>query len=505
MDTCLPEWNTEVEVELPVPGQRKPLGVSKGLVELLCQSEEVVLHSQNHRKPTYDTAKSKKVHKPDQSTSRASTNLNNLIQDDETVSWIHSPIDESFEKEFFANLLSDIPSPNLVEANKVSGQFEGVDFFKFGASDVNHVFPSSQRPDFVPTSLPPSRFEAFDSAHQHQNLEGIRKTGNLQLPVKRQGFNQMAHGEICKCSVMRIGSNHCGSNQVAINDVDISQESSCAIGSTSLSAGVDKNYAQKVAPQSESNETGTLEQAITSSGGSDSSFCKTRMHSNDTNKQKRKIRDVEESECQSDATQLEAAGNKSSLKSGMTRRSRVPEVHNLSERRRRDRINEKMRALQELIPHSNKSGKASILDEAIHYMKSLQLQLQLMWMRSGMAQMMLPGMQHYMSRIGMGIGPPMLPPIQNLLRPSRLPLVDQAITIAPTPNQATIGQSLVWNPVNYQNQMQSPSVPEQYANYMGFHAMQNTSQLMNTFNFGSHSTQQTHVLARLSDGHGSMG
>jgi len=36
------------------------------------------------------------------------------------------------------------------------------------------------------------------------------------------------------------------------------------------------------------------------------------------------------------------------------RRSRAAEVHNLSERRRRDRINEKMRALQELIPHCNK-------------------------------------------------------------------------------------------------------------------------------------------------------
>jgi hypothetical protein len=44
--------------------------------------------------------------------------------------------------------------------------------------------------------------------------------------------------------------------------------------------------------------------------------------------------------------------------------------------RRRDRINEKMRALQELIPHCNKTDKASMLDEAIEYLKSLQLQVQ---------------------------------------------------------------------------------------------------------------------------------
>lgn len=35
-----------------------------------------------------------------------------------------------------------------------------------------------------------------------------------------------------------------------------------------------------------------------------------------------------------------------------------------------------MRALQELIPHCNKTDKASMLDEAIEYLKSLQLQVQ---------------------------------------------------------------------------------------------------------------------------------
>lgn len=47
-----------------------------------------------------------------------------------------------------------------------------------------------------------------------------------------------------------------------------------------------------------------------------------------------------------------------------------------TEQRRRDRINEKMKALQELIPNSNKVDKASMLDEAIEYLKTLQFQLQ---------------------------------------------------------------------------------------------------------------------------------
>ncbi|KAA8531686.1 hypothetical protein F0562_006597 [Nyssa sinensis] len=66
-----------------------------------------------------------------------------------------------------------------------------------------------------------------------------------------------------------------------------------------------------------------------------------------------------------------------------SKRSRAAEVHNLSEKRRRSRINEKMKALQSLIPNSNKTDKASMLDEAIEYLKQLQLQVQMLTMRNG--------------------------------------------------------------------------------------------------------------------------
>ncbi|KAA0037888.1 transcription factor PIF1-like isoform X1 [Cucumis melo var. makuwa] len=87
-----------------------------------------------------------------------------------------------------------------------------------------------------------------------------------------------------------------------------------------------------------------------------------------------------------------------------TKRSRAAEVHNLSERRRRDRINEKMKALQELIPRCNKADKASMLDEAIEYLKTLQLQVQMMSMGCGMVPMMYPGVQQFMPPMGMGLG-----------------------------------------------------------------------------------------------------
>ncbi|CAN6340552.1 unnamed protein product [Urochloa humidicola] len=110
------------------------------------------------------------------------------------------------------------------------------------------------------------------------------------------------------------------------------------------------------------------------------------------------------------------AMRRSALRSN--KRSRTAEVHNLSERRRRDRINEKMRALQELIPNCNKIDKASMLEEAIEYLKTLQLQVQMMSMGTAlcMPPMLLPAMQmpvpHPMGmgmaahfpHLGMGLG-----------------------------------------------------------------------------------------------------
>ncbi|KAG4933524.1 hypothetical protein JHK87_047526 [Glycine soja] len=97
-----------------------------------------------------------------------------------------------------------------------------------------------------------------------------------------------------------------------------------------------------------------------------------------------------------------------------SKRNRAAEVHNLSEKvcqfffhgrglgfghiiklfmsgvgfveqRRRSRINEKLKALQNLIPNSNKTDKASMLDEAIEYLKQLHLKVQMLSMRNGLS------------------------------------------------------------------------------------------------------------------------
>ncbi|KAG7535714.1 Myc-type basic helix-loop-helix (bHLH) domain [Arabidopsis thaliana x Arabidopsis arenosa] len=66
------------------------------------------------------------------------------------------------------------------------------------------------------------------------------------------------------------------------------------------------------------------------------------------------------------------------------KRSIDAQFHNLSEKRRRSKINEKMKALQKLIPNSNKTDKASMLDEAIEYLKQLQLQVQTLAVMNGL-------------------------------------------------------------------------------------------------------------------------
>nr|WCO08298.1 hypothetical protein [Suaeda aralocaspica] len=101
-----------------------------------------------------------------------------------------------------------------------------------------------------------------------------------------------------------------------------------------------------------------------------------------------------ESEEGNDAA-VEGVETKRQLSRNQSKRSRAAEVHNLSEKRRRSRINEKMKALQNLIPNSNKTDKASMLDEAIEYLKQLQLQVQMLSMRNGLSlhPMCLPGGQ----------------------------------------------------------------------------------------------------------------
>ncbi|CAM8890936.1 unnamed protein product [Rhodiola kirilowii] len=494
MNHCIPDWN--FEGGLPAANLARQIGPDNELVELLWRNGQVVMHSQTHRKSgASDPNEPKAVHKHDQSSFKGSEscwNPSNLIQDDETVSWLHYPLDDPMENEFGSNLFIELA--DQVEANKHIKQFENEKMYtKLNPFDVNSVMPSvnqqpvakySAGPALTTIRMAPPKFPVPSVPLPSPNNLDLTKHVNLGSSVGNIGTkrtNELSIGDIREGSTMTVGSSHCSSNHIAN---EVSRTSRNGASNKNISPIVIKNNNnnnRKFVPHRPEGKPGSPDPTMTSSsGGSGSSF----MISAGTNSHKRKASNIEESEFQSDAAELElASAKKQSQRSGSSRKTRAAEVHNLSERKRRDRINEKMKALQELIPHSNKADKASMLDEAIEYLKSLQLQLQMMWVGTGMQPMMFPSVQHYLPRMGIGMGPTM-PSLHNVMQLPRVPLLDQPMPGTTPPIQANVCPTPVLTPMSYQNQLQNSNLTEQYARYLGFQQMQAASQPVSMFNFG---------------------
>ncbi|TKY61642.1 Transcription factor PIF3 [Spatholobus suberectus] len=145
--------------------------------------------------------------------------------------------------------------------------------------------------------------------------------------------------------------------------------------------------------------------------------------SNDPNLGMRKHEDTDDSTYLSDND-----GDPEDREGNRVKRSRNAEVHNLSEKKRREKINKKMRTLKELIPNCNKVDKASMLDDAIDYLKTLKLQLQIMSMGSGLWPLMM------VPAAGMGFRPPQLPiPPLSAITDNRLQMFGFPNQVPPMP------------------------------------------------------------------------
>ncbi|CAD5321210.1 Myc-type basic helix-loop-helix (bHLH) domain [Arabidopsis suecica] len=407
-------WSFEENYSLST--NRRSIRPQDELVELLWRDGQVVLQSQTHREQTQTQ---KQDHHEE--ALRSST----FLEDQETVSWIQYPPDEDpFEPDDFSSHFFSTMDPLQRPTSETVKP-------KSSPEPPQVMVKPKACPDPPPQVMPPPKFRLTNSS------SGIRET------------------EMEQYSVTTVGPSHCGSNP-SQNDLDVS-----------MSHDRSKNIEEKLNPN-----------ASSSSGGSSGcSFGKDikEMASGrciTTDRKRKRINDTDESVSLSDAI-----GNKSNQRSGSNRRSRAAEVHNLSERRRRDRINERMKALQELIPHCSKTDKASILDEAIDYLKSLQLQLQVMWMGSGMAAaaasapMMFPGVQPQQ----------FIRQIQSPVQLPRFPVMDQS---AIQNNPGLVCQ----NPV--QNQI----ISDRFARYIGgFPHMQAATQMqpMEMLRFSSPAGQQS--------------
>ncbi|CAD6206922.1 unnamed protein product [Miscanthus lutarioriparius] len=272
-----------------------------------------------------------------------------------------------------------------------------------------------------------------DAAPQHEGmLPGPTSQPSPLPPVGNSGVDSSWAGDIC--------STFCGSNQVPRTPAGTS--------------------GKDAALQSEGPSGAGAHDGTSSSGGSGSNYGGSGLPSDSVHVHKRKGRCRDDSDSPSEDAECEEATEetKPSRRHGPKRRTRAAEVHNLSERRRRDRINEKMRALQELIPHCNKTDKASILDETIEYLKSLQMQVQIMWMTSGMAPMMFPGAHQFMPPMALGMNSGCIPAAQGLSQMPRLPYMSH-----PLPNHIPLNSSPAMNPMNplnAANQMQNGHLRE---------------------------------------------
>ncbi|OIW17198.1 hypothetical protein TanjilG_00202 [Lupinus angustifolius] len=104
---------------------------------------------------------------------------------------------------------------------------------------------------------------------------------------------------------------------------------------------------------------------------------------------------IENDDLKAEADESSEAGNKSNELSTKpyetpkqdyihvrARRGQATDSHSLAERARREKISERMKILQDLVPGCNKViGKALVLDEIINYIQSLQHQVEFLSMK----------------------------------------------------------------------------------------------------------------------------
>ncbi|KAE9589937.1 putative transcription factor bHLH family [Lupinus albus] len=428
MNHCVPDFDIQMDddEDYQISHPKKPSMQNDEIVELLWQNGQVVMQRQNQRQirkltPASTATSTGDVMAEGSSSAREirssegeenfhSQNL--FMQEDEMASWLHYSIHD------------EDPAP-LDHHNFCMGGILYPPPNQNGAADtVVNTTEIQQLPVTAASRppIPPPRIQNFAHFSKH-NITRVEPAPALIPKATAERESTI----VDSCDTVAAGSRVTENVRSSAEQVESGSERIIAAGKAPASSG--------------GGETGTCDMTVTSSQGGSSGSAEPGQREPALDR-KRKGRDLEESDFQSEDVDFESPEAKKQVRSSTsTKKSRAAEVHNLSERRRRDRINEKMRALQELIPRCNKSDKASMLDEAIEYLKSLQLQVQMMSMGCGMVPMMFPGIQQYMPPMGMGIGMGMsgmeigmnrpVMPFPNMLVNSALPAANAAAHLGP--------------------------------------------------------------------------
>jgi len=307
--------------------------LDQDLVELLWQNGQVVMHSQTHKKPIGNSSNLRQVQKTDQSALRTSgpcMNSSNLSQQ-EAVPWIQYPLEDPLDQEIFSpNLLPELPPPSQVESYKPIKQLEGGKFAKFVASSTPHATSNSSqalnmKPSFVqgfqgnhPVPVAP-RFHVPDSSQKLNEFgvsRNVQNFSHFSAPLFASSASQFrekvtsnrSQSEAKECSVMTVGSSHCGSNHIP-QDPDVSRVSSNGFRTTTLPAEPEavRDSVQRTVPWSDNKgKSEKIEPTVTSSSGGSGSTSIERTCSLSTRNQgqKRKGTDAEVEEEQSEVKLL---------------------------------------------------------------------------------------------------------------------------------------------------------------------------------------------------------
>ncbi|KAL3620542.1 hypothetical protein CASFOL_035454 [Castilleja foliolosa] len=427
---------------------KKPATGEEGVTELRWENGHVVMQNQRPLKKTDSGGGEGEVVIAAEREARLGGEEHLFMQEDEMGSWLQYPLDD-----LYADLLYPPTTPPLAAVSTVT------------QSRVVAPEPA-RRPPVAPIYARPDNAPRIQNFGHFSRIPGTPRTEPMnQLPVPESTVVESNLTPMVRQLETR----------VSLANVESGTATTAGTWMTTgdLTRGICEQTLTSSSP-------GLSPASFSASGEAHQPQKRPEAPPED---RKRKARENDDNEYHSEDAEFEAAeAKKTGDGSTSAKRSRAAEVHNLSERRRRDRINEKMRSLQELIPRCNKSDKASMLDEAIEYVKSLQMQIQMMSMGYPMVPMMYPGMQQYMPAMGLSMGmnrpmvpyhPSMLPtsnPAQMTPRfpmPSPFPM-PQAQTPDPriqTPNANQTDHAVNFS--QYQNQPGMPNYVDPYQQFAG--------------------------------------
>ncbi|KAJ8752229.1 hypothetical protein K2173_003865 [Erythroxylum novogranatense] len=304
--------------------------------------------------------------------------VTDLNHDDNTVPWLNYQVDKRVQHDYDSELLPELSTVTVTEHSSRSS-FAALDGRSSDRNSATQLCPSLSQQHH--TSFPYFRSRVL--ANDGENIDNVTYLAGSAVhelqpwkvnakPLEAKLAEEHAHVELTE----------------ALDQDDSKKDKNCC--------NISVESARKDFTENERSTELAVASSSVCSGNSTE-----RNLDDPTHNLKRKDFDHEESEGLVEDAEKESVAEKKATpirRVTGSKRARAAEVHNLSERKRRDRINEKMRALQELIPNcNNKVDKASILDEAIEYLKTLQLQVQMMSMGAGfyMPPMTMPlGVPH---------------------------------------------------------------------------------------------------------------